>query len=87
MGRESFGSLMLSTDGENFNELGKIVDFESLEIEPCDTKIMYPDIPVEISTTLKITQREWKKVQKALGIYKYTFKKIRKGKRMVRLVI
>ena len=48
MGKESFGSLMVSTDGENFKPLGKVVDFESLEIEPCDTKIMYPDIPVEI---------------------------------------
>ena len=82
------GYLLYFKNGEDFCEIGTIESAEPIE---WDNKyegnyvFLNSDTPTDL--TFQFKEKQWKKVQKALGIYKYTFKKVRKGKRMVRLVI
>ena len=84
------GYLLYSQVGEDFCEIGTLESAEPIE---WDNKYegnyvsLNLDALTEVSHVFPFTEKQWKKMQKALGIYEYKFKKVRKGKRMVRVVL
>lgn len=84
------GYLLYTQNGEDFCKVGTIESAEPIE---WNTKYeghhisLNLDTPTEVSCAFQFKEKQWKKIQKALGIYEYKFKKVRKGKRMVRILL
>ena len=81
------GYLLYSQVGEDFCEIGTIESAEPIEWENYAKDYSLPIVDLGTEITCKFSKKQWKKIQKALGIYKYTFKKVRKGKRIIRVLI
>ena len=81
------GYLLYSKNGEDFCELGTIQSAGSVEFDTTgyDNGLIEFDSTVEL--TCKLSKKQYIKLEKALGLYKYTFRKVRKGKRIVRIII
>lgn len=84
---ETGGYLLYSQVGEDFCEIGKIESAEPIEWESYAKDYSLPLVDLGTEITCKFSKKQWKKIQKVLDIYEYKFKKVRKGKRMVRVVI
>lgn len=81
------GYSLYSQVGEDFCEIGTIESAEPIEWESYTKDYSLPIVDLGTEITCKFGKKQWKKIQKALGVYKYTFKKVRKGKRMVRILV
>lgn len=82
------GYLLYSKNGEDFCEIGTIESAEPIEFDnKYEGHYLSLNIDTPTDLTFQFKEKQWKKIQKALGIYKYTFKKVRKGKRIVRVII
>lgn len=82
------GYLLYSQVGEDFCAIGTIESAEPIEWDnKYEGNYVSLDSDTPTDLTFRFKEKQWKKIQKALGIYKYTFKKVRKGKRIIRVII
>lgn len=80
--------LLYSQVGEDFCEIGTIESAKPIEWDDkYEGNYVFLDLDTPTDLTFQFKEKQWKKIQKALGIYEYKFKKVRKGKRMVRILV
>lgn len=81
------GYLLYSKNGDDFCELGNIQSASSVEFDTTGYNNGLIEFDSTVELTCKLSKKQCIKLEKALGLYKYTFRKVRKGKRIVRIVI
>ena len=81
------GYLLYSKNGEDFCELGTMQSASSVEFDTTGYNNGLIEFDSTVELVCKFSKKQCIKLEKALGLYKYTFRKVRKGKRIVRILV